>query len=222
MNCSLKEIVPEIRQRYPHKFVTWQLLLNNFIVCCEILPGSSLSIPGRKDVEQFREFLIPRVGLKTLDVGCGPYFPSYLNLLRTSCYGIDVLEAKNPQLWQERKTGYAEALPWPDGFFDSVIFATTLDHVIDLPDTIAEAVRVTTTNVLVWTAEAVVAQPKEAHLAEVEDWLFYSPKGTVDPFHSRYIQPDEIIQEFRRFGLSQWTTISIPGSLFMEFTKCSR
>lgn len=80
---------------------------------------------------------------RCLDVGCGALpMPAYMKTAETVNFiGIDPYEGD-----QKREfpfyCGYAEELPFEDKSFEGVLFATSLDHVIEPEKALSEAYRV--------------------------------------------------------------------------------
>jgi len=116
-------------------------------------PALSLSVGEREDAAAFAGFA--RLEGAVLDVGCGPQArPSYAG--GEPFVGIDPLVGRQPRDFAFVK-GVAEYLPFADGAFDRVLFATSLDHVLSPERTLAEARRVTRPGgaVVVWLGELV-------------------------------------------------------------------
>lgn len=91
-------------------------------------------------------------GQRLLDVGCGDgTFTMQLGEKFEEVYGIDVqahyLEKFRASVSQKQSYRIlnmsASQMDFPDEFFDKVVTLETLEHVADLPGTIAEIVRVT-------------------------------------------------------------------------------
>lgn len=107
-------------------------------------PTNSCSVDGHPVAGLFGGFLQPHLRGRALDIGCGPqpkaaYLGDYPDDLLA---GIDPLPPFAEPHPFEFSQGVGEALPWPDGSFDTVILATTLDHVYDPAAVLAEARRV--------------------------------------------------------------------------------
>jgi len=142
----------------PHEAVRrrwglWEALQANGEEAYELDPPSSLSVGERDDVRAFAAFADLR-GV-VLDVGCGPQrIPSYAVGMAGELVGIDPLTGEQPRDFAFVK-GIAEYLPFADGSFDRVLFATSLDHVLSPELTLAEARRVTRRGgaVVVWLGE---------------------------------------------------------------------
>ena len=94
-------------------------------------------------IERSIAALASKLDGELLDVGCGPWpLPIYvqgypLHLL----YGVDPLEPFEPHPFTFAR-GFAEFIPFPDGSFDTVIAATSLDHTLSLTQALSEVRRV--------------------------------------------------------------------------------
>jgi SAM-dependent methyltransferase len=196
----------------------WEQLQANGEKAYEIDPPSSLSVGEREDAAAFASFA-SLDGL-VLDVGCGPQtLPSYALGMPGELVGIDPLIGEQPRDFTFVK-GIAEYLPFTDGTFDRVLFATSLDHVLSPSLTLAEARRVTKPGgaVVVWLGEQ--AQPSlvarlrtrarklvsgETRSTVVETpnatMTFDVPKGAVDAFHVAHPAADTISGWLRAAGL---------------------
>ena len=118
---------------------TWQQLQDNGLRCYITAPEFNLSTGHREDERAFKTFC-QSSGL-ILDVGCGPQaaYPTYLPE-RGQVVGIDPLLGQQPREFSFVQ-GIGEYLPFPDGTFDHVLYASSLDHVMDPERSLAEAVR---------------------------------------------------------------------------------
>lgn len=89
----------------------------------------------------------PLEGKRILDVGCG--LGTYVKKLRAfsdEVYGVDVDPDKVEKAQQQLQHIYlapAEALPFPEAFFDVVLLHEVLEHVDDDRQSVAEAWRTT-------------------------------------------------------------------------------
>jgi SAM-dependent methyltransferase len=106
--------------------------------------------------EFLEETLRPKPGKRILDVGCGKGHAegalARLRLSQVQLYGVDlVLErvraAAETVKGMNARVGYAVAdacrLPFVDGVFDSTFCVAVLQHIRDVPEALAEFVRVT-------------------------------------------------------------------------------
>ena len=140
-------------------------------------PVHSCSVPGNAMAEQFSEWLKPQLSGDILDVGCGPQpIPLYLvdsPLSRVS--GVDPIDAFHPFTFRQ---ALAEELPFDRASFDCVIAATTLDHVLDPYQALAEARRVLRLDgrLFVWATYwpgAVRYDPNAETVALLDDYHVY-------------------------------------------------
>lgn len=150
----------ETQQRWP----LWEELQRNFVLATEAEPVASLSIGDRADARLFGEFADLR-GL-TLDVGCGTQpLPSYATASSGRFVGIDPLPGAGHRF--DFVQGLAEFLPFRSGTFDRLLFATSLDHMLNPKRTLAEARRVLKEDgqVVIWFG---VEPPVEAPPSSVQ------------------------------------------------------
>ncbi|MDQ4133762.1 MAG: methyltransferase domain-containing protein [Actinomycetota bacterium] len=142
----------------------WEQLQENGAVAYEADPEANLSFGRRRDAELFAEFSNLR-GL-TLDIGCGPQLaPSYGLDFDGRLVGIDPLSGVQPRKF-DFVQGIGEYLPFADGTFDRVLFATSLDHVLVPERVMREARRVVAPDgfVSIWFAEHHHGPPSAAEL----------------------------------------------------------
>jgi SAM-dependent methyltransferase len=142
----------------------WETLQANGEHAYEADASANLSVGEREDASAFAAFA--RLDGTILDVGCGPQvLPSYAHGIGDRLVGLDPLVGVQPREFAFVK-GIAEYLPFADGAFDRVLFATSLDHVLSPALTLAEAHRVTRPGgaVVVWLGEE-VAPPRLVHQA---------------------------------------------------------
>ena len=120
------------------KWDTWQQLQNNGLLAYTRAPEFNLSVGDREDAQAFRNFYEP-FGL-ILDIGCGPQtYPSYLPETG-QVVGIDPLIGEQPRRFSFVQ-GLGEYLPFRDETFDQILYASSLDHLIDPRRSLAEAKR---------------------------------------------------------------------------------
>ena len=135
--------VRELERLFPNVFPIWDKLFENARVEYAERPNESLSVADNPGAELFRKYLLAELSGHVLDIGCGPLsLPHYLmgqNVDRIA--GIDPLPGAHHREF-EFVQGFAEFLPWPDGEFDAVTIATSLDHVLSLDMVFAEIKRV--------------------------------------------------------------------------------
>ncbi|HLJ68728.1 MAG TPA: methyltransferase domain-containing protein [Chloroflexota bacterium] len=127
---------PDVSERWP----LWEQLQHNFLVAAEEIPEHSLSLGDREDARAFAEFADLRGNV--LDIGCGPQRePSYAMSAGAEFVGIDPVRGELERSFHFVQ-GLGEYLPFPDGAFDRVLFATSLDHVLSPVRALSESRRV--------------------------------------------------------------------------------
>ena len=120
------------------KWRTWQELQNNGLFSYSNAPEFNLSVGSRADAAAFKAFC--RVSGHVLDIGCGPQeYPSYLPETGP-VVGIDPLRGCQPRGFAFVQ-GVGEYLPFRNETFDHIIYATSLDHIIDPRRSLGEAHR---------------------------------------------------------------------------------
>jgi SAM-dependent methyltransferase len=211
--------------RYGEKYLRNKVLNNNADLVYSRVSGGSLSTDDREDVRAFSRFVAmhARAGV-VLDVGCGPLrLPAYLRRLKeagSEIIGLDPMDLSDFDGF--RIVGNSEYIPLPSRSVDTIIFATSLDHVVDLEATIKEAKRVVTENgvVIVWMGDQ--SRPWWRRLGSSFKILWkslragyllhryriyppevvvYVPSWAVDAFHSFHESPRYVIRVMERHGL---------------------
>lgn len=188
----------------------WQEVEANGAQAYELDPPSSLSVGDREDARRFAEF--SRLEGLILDIGCGPQaLPSYAEGVAERFVGIDPLPGAQPRAFAFAQA-IAEYLPFRDGVFDRVLFATTVDHVL-LPDlALAEARRVSKpgATICVWFAEATAPPLRERLRRRLgimqvttprATMRFRVPKGAVDAFHAVHPSVEQVEDWLEQAGL---------------------
>jgi SAM-dependent methyltransferase len=132
--------LPPPDQAVLSKWELWEQLQENGLFSYTAAPDLNLSVGERADAKAFGSFS-DLSGL-VLDIGCGPQdAPSYGTDFDGTLVGIDPLQGSLPKRFSFVQ-GIGEYLPFRSGVFDRVLFATSLDHVLDPMLTLAEARRV--------------------------------------------------------------------------------
>jgi len=120
------------------RWLAWETVQNNGLRSYLDVPEFNLSVGPRPEVLAFNEFCRP-AGL-ILDVGCGPQrLPSYVSS-SAEVVGIDPLLGDQPREFAFVQ-GIGEYLPFRVDTFDQILYATSLDHVLDALRSLAEAER---------------------------------------------------------------------------------
>ena len=181
---------------------TWQQLQENGLIAYTEDPENNLSIGERLDCLNFARFC--RFDGLVLDVGCGiqpwpSYFASFSE--RTRFIGVDPLVGESPADYlQIRSVG--EFLPFVDQTFDHILFATSLDHVIDPIQSLTEARRISKQNgeIDIWISEKSPCTPKPEISHEWYENL-EKPEEAEDVFHFRQLNSNILKLFFDKVGL---------------------
>jgi SAM-dependent methyltransferase len=188
------------------RWALWEQLQANGARAYDALPDASLSIGRRTDVRLFGAFA--ELEGRVLDVGCGPQeLPSYGAAADIDFVGIDPLRGVRTRSFTFVR-GLGEYLPFADGSFDRVLFATSLDHLLDPARGVREAARVLAPGgrVVIWTADIVVPSLVQRAMAVVGERLPNTrrlralerakhppaPAGAVDAYHFEHPSLDQI------------------------------
>lgn len=139
----LDEAFTRLESRFPNSFPIWRELFENARHEYAVRPETSLSVAGNDGARAFRSFLAPYLDGHVLDIGCGPQpMPLYLEGYRIPrLAGLDPLTGSATRCF-EFAQGVAEFIPWPDGEFDTVIAATSFDHVLSIDLALDEVARI--------------------------------------------------------------------------------
>lgn len=181
---------------------TWDLLQANGTVSYTEDPEHNLSVTEREDTTNFSRFCELR-GL-VLDVGCGiqpwpSYFPRSPG--EASFVGIDPLVGNLPARYPQLRA-VAEFLPFTDETFDHVLFATSLDHVLDPVRALREARRVIkgSGSIDVWVSAKSPEAPKPAHSHAWYEQL-RKPASAEDVFHMKRLEDSDLLSYCEQIGL---------------------
>ena len=149
-------------KQFKKNYLLYKVLSNNAYLAYQFVREGSLSCSGRHDVLNFRNYILSHVKRgKILDVGCGILdVPGYLDFSQKEefeFYGIDPIDDRSFR--GVRIIGCAEFMPFPDNSFDAVVFATSLDHVCSLEQTVHEVHRVLSRKgkLLLWMSDSSVS-----------------------------------------------------------------
>jgi SAM-dependent methyltransferase len=212
----------------------WAKLEANGAKAYELDPLSSLSVGERNDVRAFADFC-QFEGL-VLDVGCGPQeLPTYAAGLEGRLVGIDPLRGAHPRAF-EFVQGIAEYLPFRDGVFKRILFATSIDHLLEPELALAEARRVAAPggSICIWLGELppvslrerIKRRPTEP-VMEIQTprttMMFEVPAGAVDAFHVTHPRSREVKRWLSKAGLSvSQLTRPVANSCFIRAEVPSR
>jgi SAM-dependent methyltransferase len=163
---------------------TWQEVQNNGLESYINDPTHNLGVSERSDYQEFGNFC-DFSGL-VLDVGCGIQpWPTHFNAVRrpTHFVGVDPL-IKEGSTKYTQLCALGEFLPFRDNTFDKVVFASSLDHCIDLQTVLREAKRVCQNRgeINVWIGQKLDGAPKPQ---SSPDWYLKlkKPAKAGDLFH---------------------------------------
>ena len=128
---GLQECLARLEPLAPRAFALWREALDANAVAYEGLPVDSCSVAAHPGAARFQQFAQQHLKGYVLDVGCGPQpLPLYLAGYPTDrISGLDPLSPADQHPF-DFASGVAEFLPWEDAQFDTVIAATSLDHVL--------------------------------------------------------------------------------------------
>jgi SAM-dependent methyltransferase len=157
VETKVTEVLEWMRRRAPAAFEAWKQAFeeNRSEYASTERRANSLSVRSNPGAEGFSMWARPWLRGRVLDIGCGPQaVPVYLESHPAAlCAGIDPLPpfVRHPFIFRE---AFCEAIPWPDGSFEVVTCATSLDHVFDLDRSLHEICRVLVPGglFLVWVA----------------------------------------------------------------------
>lgn len=210
--------------KFGEQYLRNKVLNNNADLVYSRVVGGSLSTDDREDVRAFSEFVVTHARFGTvLDVGCGPLpLPAYLKSLKAAgaeIVGLDPIDS--PDFDGVRIVGNSEFTPLPAASVDTVIFATSLDHVVDLGATISEARRVIRPGgvLIAWMSDHKrswwrwllsglkvrwrslrAGYPMHHYRIYPPDVVVYIPSWAVDPFHCYHENPDDLTRKMVRAG----------------------
>ncbi len=173
----LRECLARLELLAPRAFALWREALDADAEAYEGFPVDSCSVAAHPMAERFRQFVQPHLRGRVLDVGCGPQpVPLYL-----AGYPADRISGLDPLSREDQHpfdfaAGVAEFLPWEDAQFDTVIAATSLDHVLLLDRALGEMARVLKPGgrCLLWVSFVAGARPYDPHADDL---------AMIDPYH---------------------------------------
>lgn len=184
----------------------WEQLQANGAEVYDGDPAGNLSVGDRQDARAFAEFALLKG--RVLDVGCGPQaLPSYSG--GEQFVGIDPLRGGHREFAFVQ--AIAEYLPFRDGVFDRVLFATSLDHMLSPQRALAESRRVLKPDglVCVWHGEPRTPERRSwrerasRRIRGGSTLLGYrTPRGAVDPFHFSHPRFATVLQWLTDAGLT--------------------
>jgi SAM-dependent methyltransferase len=153
VSSDLDRQFAQLAARAPANFAAWLTCYKAGRAEYDKRLPTSLSTPQHRVAFDFRAFVTVYAKGRILDLGVGPLAkPSYLDgTADDRIAGVDPLPPyeSHPFVFSQ---SVAEFLPWPDGCFETVIAATSLDHVYLLDVALDEIRRVLTPSgrFLIW------------------------------------------------------------------------
>lgn len=165
-------------KRFKKQYLLNKALNNNGLISYQMLPEGSVSLADRPDVKEFRNYIAANVkGGTVLDIGCGVLpVPGYLAFPNKGDYqlvGIDPINDKS--FAGTRIVGCSEFTPFGDSTFDALVFATSLDHVCSLRQTMKESYRILKRGgkVVIWMSDRHVSVQNRfwEWVAKIKIWL---------------------------------------------------
>lgn len=195
-------LIPSSWKESSDLWSAWEQLQANGVVSYQKDPENNLNVGKRRVSIDFSNFC--RFDGLVLDVGCGPQaWPSHFasSAEGTRFVGVDPLvEGSHADYTQFCALG--EYLPFRDGVFDHVVFATSLDHFVDPLPVLNEARRVCGANgeIDLWVGEKSPDTPKPATSPEWYSQL-EKPEGAEDVFHFKRLSATDSDRLIDRAGL---------------------
>jgi SAM-dependent methyltransferase len=195
------EMLPPREEWSSDEWAIWEQLQTNGAAGYEADPERNLGVGERDDCLAFSRF--SRLNGDVLDVGCGPQrWPSYFAVREpgTRMVGVDPLVGAREAAYTQFRA-LAEHLPFRDGAFDRVLFATTLDHFVDVRAALCEAERVLAPDgrVMAWVGH----KSPDAPAPETSPEWYTSldvPEGAEDLFHVKRLTPEDALGLFDNSG----------------------
>ena len=191
---SLEDDFERLEQLNPKLYPVWRQLLENFREDIEGAPAEGFfSHWDHKYTQLFIAYVKIHGRGHLLDVGCGTLGrPVYLAHAPAELVsGLDPLPASQSVDF-ERVQGFNEFLPWPDGAFDTVVNATSLDHVLSLERSLEETVRVLAPDgrFLLWISsvpDATAFDDKAGRFEALDRYhLFHFERKWLEPILEKY------------------------------------
>jgi SAM-dependent methyltransferase len=213
---SRDEVFSLLQSRYPKAYPLWERLFQNALDTYLQNPDENLSTNAHAMAPSFKDYVTRFAFGRVLDIGCGPLaLPCYLaDLDPAKIAGIDPLPplAEHPFVFRH---GVAEAIPWADATFETLIAATSLDHVISIRATLREISRVLGNmgRFITWVGFLPGGQPfdpEQENPTSVDDYhLFHFDEGWMEEMFGEY------------FALEDRTWVG-PNQAFYVFRKIDR
>jgi SAM-dependent methyltransferase len=201
-----------LQKAHPRAFKFWKERLPANDDAYRDHPEHNCSLISNNVVAAFRDFAAPYLIGSVLDVGCGTVaIPGYLEGYPPHLIsGIDPLDAHQSHPFQFVR-GVAEVLPWPDATFDTVVIATSLDHVLSIEMAMNEAHRVLKEGgvLLLWLGiveDSPAYDPEDPDFVPIDQYhLFHFDRSWAKEVLSKHF---DIVEEFDFDSVSFFYTLS--------------
>jgi SAM-dependent methyltransferase len=209
------EVFQLLQRRFPKAYPLWERLFDNALETYTQNPDENLSTDAHSMAPRFGDYVTRFAFGRILDVGCGPLsLPCYLAEFDPSqVAGIDPLPPLEEHPFVFRY-GVAEAIPWADATFETVIAATSLDHVISIHGALTEIRRVLSNGgrFITWVGFLSGGQPfdpEQDNPTSVDDYhLFHFDEAWMEEMFAEYfsiedrtwVGPNQAFYVFRRIN----------------------
>ncbi|WP_197282457.1 methyltransferase domain-containing protein [Bosea thiooxidans] len=192
---SLQDALAELKRRAPLNFAAWQRLFEAAERTYAARSPADLSVESHREAFLFRQIVAIYARGRILDLGVGPLStPAYLSdFPPEQLAGLDPLTPFEPHPFAFAHS-VAEFIPWPDGSFETLVAATSLDHVYLLDVALAEASRVLVPGgrLLIWTglfAETAPYNPYQTTIEPIDQYhLFHPGENWFLPYLTRWFR----------------------------------
>jgi SAM-dependent methyltransferase len=178
---AVSEQIKILRKAAPNNIDSWLETFKAGTAESQRSVEGSLSHEGHVGAGHFRMFVTVHGRGRILDVGCGQLeMPSYLSDWPIDqIAGFDPIASAGTHPFAFAQT-LAEFIPWPDNSFETVVVATSLDHVYLLDRALAEIHRVLIPKgrLLLWSAmfdETPAYDPYGPAIVPPDDYHLYHP-----------------------------------------------
>ena len=188
---DIKKVYAMMENRAPRTFGIYKELMKNGSDTYEQEGSPGCSAEGDVKSIHFSKFVRRYIHGNVLDIGCGPIeLPIYLKGYPLECiYGLDPLLPYKEHPFSFVR-GVAEAIPWEAKAFDTVVFATSFDHVFLVDVVMEEVERVLADDgyLLIWIGLAEEAKPYNPYASDFE------PADKYHMFHNTKQNFEELME----------------------------
>jgi len=193
----------QLKTENPAVFEQWHAIFQNGAAAYSQSRSNNCSTFGNELSRCFRDYLSLFAKGAILDIGCGPFAdPAYLSgFKRERLTGLEPLDLVAPEKFPVVR-GFNEFLPWSDKSFETIVSASSLDHVLDLRKALSETHRVLKSDgvYIVWYAdvdgaENVPAKPPAEQFAVDGHHLFHISESWFGDVIGEWFD----LMDYRRF-----------------------